>query len=93
MAEAQRIRVEVAYATPARQTLLEVRLPIGASAGDAIDAVAPELGLDAPDGLEIGVWGRVCPRSRQLCDGDRVELYRPLAKDPRTARRELAESG
>jgi putative ubiquitin-RnfH superfamily antitoxin RatB of RatAB toxin-antitoxin module len=30
---------------------------------------------------------------RELADGDRVELYRPLRIDPREARRQLASLG
>ena len=87
-----RIRVEVVYATPERQTLVEITLRPGANAGDAVDAAAAELALASPDTFQIGVWGQVCPRSRPLSDGDRVEVYRELPKDPRTARRDLAES-
>ena len=39
------------------------------------------------DRLQAGVWGRPVDRSHVLIDGDRVELYRPLAMDPREARR------
>jgi len=35
----------------------------------------------------IGVWGRPCPLDTPLRDGDRVEIYRPLAVDPKEARR------
>jgi putative ubiquitin-RnfH superfamily antitoxin RatB of RatAB toxin-antitoxin module len=43
--------------------------------------------FDRPD-LVVGVWGRPVDLSRQLRDQDRLEIYRPLKVDPKTARRE-----
>jgi putative ubiquitin-RnfH superfamily antitoxin RatB of RatAB toxin-antitoxin module len=34
------------------------------------------------------VFGEVRRRSDACADGDRIELYRPLARDPRARRRE-----
>lgn len=89
------IAVEVAFALPERQALLEVLLPAGASVADAIEASGirdefPEVSLDE---LEAGVWGRVVTRATLLKPGDRVELYRALEIDPKEARRQLAEAG
>ncbi|MGP1630124.1 MAG: RnfH family protein [Giesbergeria sp.] len=36
----------------------------------------------------VGIWGKAAPLTRLLRDGDRVEIYRPLRVDPKTARRE-----
>ena len=62
--------------------------------GDAVARACDsgELPAEAAD-LTTGVWGRMVGRSRPLRPGDRVELYRPLAMDPREARRRYAESG
>jgi hypothetical protein len=86
------IRVEVAYATPETQWLIPLDLPDSTSAEAAIAAsgllaICPELDLAA---LNIGIFGRVCPLSEPLRAGDRVEIYRPLACDPKTARRQRA---
>jgi len=35
----------------------------------------------------LGVWGRVSAPDTRLHEGDRVEIYRPLAMDPKEARR------
>jgi len=35
----------------------------------------------------VGIWGRAASPDAGLRDGDRVELYRPLAADPQEARR------
>lgn len=95
MPATERIRVEVVYATPARQELVAVDLPRGADVAAAVEASGMielfpgEPVAEAP----AGVWGRPVERGHVLADGDRVELYRPLLKDPREARRELAAAG
>lgn len=38
--------------------------------------------------LQPGVWGRAAAWNRVLCEGDRIELCRPLTVDPKVARRE-----
>ena len=40
------------------------------------------------DGLRLGLWGRLCAPAETLCDGDRLELLRPLLIDPMEARRQ-----
>ncbi len=87
-----RLRVEVVWALPQRQDLVRLELPAGSRAGQAIEASGilrrhPE--IDAQR-LDIGIWGRPCEPDRLLQDGDRVEIYRPLLIDPKTARRKRA---
>lgn len=88
------VSVDVVYATPEQQRLLTVRLPAGSSVADALSSAFTNI-LDAHtlESLAVGVWGRVVDRDRVLREGDRVELYRPLERDPREARRELAAAG
>ena len=67
-------------------------LPDGATALDAIRAGGL---LEGPAGIDpstqaIGVWGRACAPTTLLKEGDRVEVYRPLAMDPKEARRQRA---
>ena len=83
------MRVEVVFALPDRQELLVVELPDGSSVGAAIEKSRlarqfPDVDFDA---LQAGVWGKPTARSHVVKEGDRVELYRPLAMDPREARR------
>ena len=86
------VHVEVAFAMPERQELVALELEQGTTVADAIR----ESGLQAKfgevdfDELQAGIWGRVVERSTSVREGDRVELYRPLERDPREARRELA---
>jgi uncharacterized protein len=93
-ADAEPLRIEVAYALPDRQIVVRVQLPSGATVGDALAAVAMRAPFDAIDiaAAPVGVFGDRCERQRVLADGDRVEIYRPLLIDPREARR-LRASG
>lgn len=85
------MQVEVVYALPASQDIARLDLPAGASAADALAAS----GLLARHGLEdgkveLGIGGRLVAPASPLRDGDRVEILRPLAQDPREARRRRA---
>lgn len=86
------VTVEVAYALPERQWLLTVSLAEGATIGDAIHAA--KLREAIPEALidddHVGIFGRPCDLSTPVADGDRVEIYRDLAADPRTSRRRRA---
>jgi uncharacterized protein len=88
------ITVEVAYALPQRQQIIAVKVPAGCSAFDA----ARQSGIaDIFDDIDLatiamGIFGRRLenPRTHELSEGDRVELYRPLQIDPKAARRKRA---
>ena len=83
-------RCLVADATPAREYLWALELPDTARIGDALTAARALAGA-APipwESASVGVFGEVRRRSDACADGDRIELYRPLARDPRARRRE-----
>ena len=86
-----RIGVVVVYALPDRQERVALRLAVGASAGDAVAAsgLAGKYGLAIAE-MKLGLGGQSIPPARRLEDGDRVELLRPLAEDPKDARRRRA---
>lgn len=86
------ITVEVVFALPERQELVRLTLESGASVAEAIAQSGLQSKFPAVrfDDLQTGIWGRVVPRDHALSDGDRVEIYRPLERDPRDARRILA---
>jgi putative ubiquitin-RnfH superfamily antitoxin RatB of RatAB toxin-antitoxin module len=90
----EQMNVEVVFAEPDRQELVTVTVDVGASVADAISASSLEQMFSKYDlaKLQVGIWGRLVERSAQLQDGDRVEIYRPLTRDPREARRELARA-
>jgi putative ubiquitin-RnfH superfamily antitoxin RatB of RatAB toxin-antitoxin module len=84
-----RIRVEVIFALPREHALEALELDEGATAGEAIRASGllaryPDIDLEKNG---VGVFGRLVPLDALLRDGDRVEIYRPLAADPKELRR------
>ena len=88
------ITAEVVFALPARQKLVTVTLQPGARVADAISASGLLRDFSDTDiaGMPVGIWGRLVERENPVQDGDRVEIYRPLERDPREARRELARA-
>lgn len=89
------LNIEVVYADPDTQILLGLNVPEGTNVGDALRAsgIAERCpGVDFKS-AELGVWGQRVNRSQVLRDGDRIEVYRPLAMDPREARRQRAQLG
>jgi putative ubiquitin-RnfH superfamily antitoxin RatB of RatAB toxin-antitoxin module len=84
-----RKRCVVAYATRERQYLWAVDVSPDATIAEAIEA-ARQL-ADEPDvpwdTAPVGIFGEPRERSDLPVEGDRVELYRPLANDPRDRRR------
>jgi putative ubiquitin-RnfH superfamily antitoxin RatB of RatAB toxin-antitoxin module len=78
------MKVEVVRARPEGADIVTLTLPAGATVRDALAAARMT-------GSAVGVFGkRVTPETR-LADGDRVEIYRPLAIDPKEARRRRAK--
>lgn len=92
-----RKRCLIVYATPQRQYLWTVELPGAASIADALAAAraaAAQHGQDAGipwDTAAVGIFGEARARSAACADGDRIEIYRPLRQDPRSARRERVQ--
>jgi putative ubiquitin-RnfH superfamily antitoxin RatB of RatAB toxin-antitoxin module len=39
----------------------------------------------------VGIFGQICDLEKILNAGDRIEIYRPLQKDPMDARRQKAK--
>ena len=83
------IVVEVVYAEPARQRTGEVQVMPGATIADVLSA-AQQLPVFADLALQehvVGVYGQVVDDVLEVRHGDRVEIYRPLQVDAKTARR------
>jgi putative ubiquitin-RnfH superfamily antitoxin RatB of RatAB toxin-antitoxin module len=85
----KQISVTVIHALPDVATEIEVRLPEGATIADAIERSGIRAHLGAVDlsGAAVGIFGKRARRDTVLADGDRVELYRSLAADPKQVRR------
>ena len=89
------LSIEVAYATPKRQSLVKLQLPATATARDAVRQSGladeyPELDVEK---CPLGIFGKQVADERLLRTGDRVEVYRPLVNEPREARRRVAARG
>src|SRR6516165_5751478 len=79
-----------------RQYLWSVELPVSARIADALAAAraqAPaDLAAEIPwERAPVGIFGEPRSRNDSCEDGDRIELYRPLQRDPRARRRERVE--
>lgn len=88
------IHVEVAYATPAKQALVTVKVLPNATIEEAILASGlldqfPEIDLST---AKVGVFSRLATLQTRLLAGDRVEIYRPLQVDPKLARKQRVKA-
>ena len=88
------IEVEVAFVAPESQFLIALSLAAGATVADALKASSLQVTFPQYcfETLATGIWGRRAEREQALKDGDRVEVYRALERDPMDARR-LRASG
>ncbi|WP_226806839.1 RnfH family protein [Candidatus Vallotia cooleyia] len=82
------LEVQVCYALLNTQTLVSLKLPIGTTLHDAIEAskimkIHPKINLIHQ---RIGVFGCIRALDSALEHGDRVEIYRSLIVDPKLAR-------
>jgi uncharacterized protein len=83
------VRIEVVYALPQGAIQRSYELPAAATVGDALRAARADpafAGIDLEES-PTGVFGMPVRRDQPLHPGDRVEIYRPLAVDPKAARR------
>ncbi|MGB1309911.1 MAG: RnfH family protein [Leucothrix sp.] len=89
------IWVEIVYALPTSQTLLNFEVVQGTTLEQGvmqsgIAAVHPELDLH---NMPVGIFGKIAAREVVLREKDRIELYRPLLADPKEVRKQRAAEG
>jgi uncharacterized protein len=84
--------VEVVYATPDVQRIVRLPLTPGLTAVQAVRAsgLLEEFGEIGSRPLVLGLFGERVSPDRRLATGDRIEICRPLERDPRDRRRDLA---
>jgi putative ubiquitin-RnfH superfamily antitoxin RatB of RatAB toxin-antitoxin module len=80
------MEIEVVYALPGREESRRVSVPPGATVHDVLQ----KSGLLPLARGKVGIFGRVVRADAPVAHGDRVEIYRPLAIDPKEARRRRA---
>ena len=87
--------IEIAYATPARQEIIECEIAAGTSPRDAVrlSEITRQFPEIDPESCDIGVFGKLVSADYDLSDGDRIEIYRPLLADPKEVRRQRAARG
>jgi putative ubiquitin-RnfH superfamily antitoxin RatB of RatAB toxin-antitoxin module len=93
--ESSAATVEVVYALPDEQRIVAVPFTSGLTAGQAVECSGlleafPEI---AERPLVLGLFGHAIERDRVVEPGDRLEICRPLERDPRELRRELLKHG
>tara|TARA_Y100001960_G_scaffold298574_1_gene345965 strand:- start:578 stop:862 length:285 start_codon:yes stop_codon:yes gene_type:complete len=74
------INVQLVYALPTEQTVLELKVKQGTTILKAIEASGivnkhPEIDLD---NLSVGIYAKIKPVDYVLEDDDRIEIYREL---------------
>jgi putative ubiquitin-RnfH superfamily antitoxin RatB of RatAB toxin-antitoxin module len=89
------VHIEIAYATPERQMILECEVgndvsPRQAVIESKIDDFFPEIDKESCD---IGIFGKAVRPDHKLENGDRIEIYRPLIADPKEVRKKRAQQG
>ncbi len=99
MSDIEMIAVEVAYALPHKQKIVELLVKPGTTAQQAaeqsglekefpeIDYATVKMGIF---GQALGTKGLKKAQEHELQAGDRVEIYRPLTSDPKEVRRKRA---
>jgi len=92
---AEMINIEVCYARRDQQALVNLRLPVGATVQQALEASGllvkhPEIDLKKN---KFGVFAKLAKPDTVLRDRDRVEIYRPLIADPKEVRKQRAAEG
>jgi putative ubiquitin-RnfH superfamily antitoxin RatB of RatAB toxin-antitoxin module len=86
------LRIEIVYALPEAYWRQEVRMPAGSSVAQAL-AVMDRSRFPADlvvDTAYLAVYGQRVSPSYRLHDLDRIEVLRPLLRDPKDNRRQRA---
>ncbi len=83
--------IEVAYAEARRAIVKSYEFAEPATVADALARAAADPDFAGVDlRAAVGIFGRIVRADAALCDGDRVEIHRPLREDPKSARRRRA---
>jgi putative ubiquitin-RnfH superfamily antitoxin RatB of RatAB toxin-antitoxin module len=87
------LQIEIAYAEPRRGIVKTLSLPAGSRVADALRLAALDPDFTDVDlaNSPVGIFGRLIRPDEVLKAGDRIEIYRPLAADPKIARRARAK--
>ncbi len=86
------IHIEVAFAKPDNQVVIEFQCVKGKSVQQAINESGILQQCPEIDQAEmcVGIYGKACKLEKVVEQGDRIEIYRPLKQNPMDARRNRA---
>jgi len=87
------LNIEIVLAIRERQWIQNHLVPCGTTASNLVTEsgilnVIPDMKLSD---FVLAIYGRIVDSEHELCDGDRVELLRPLTIDPKQARHRRAQ--
>lgn len=90
------IGIEVAYALPDKQRIVQLRVPDGTSLRTAValSGIAKDFPEIDPVHCALGIFSKLvkAPEATPVSEGDRIEIYRDLKIDPKQARLNRAKS-
>jgi hypothetical protein len=86
-------KIEVVYVPANAKTPWQIKIPYieGMTVGDAL--LASTLFQDHPElvNAPVGIFSRIVSLTTRVQASDRIEVYRPLARDPKDIRRQRAK--
>lgn len=87
------ITIELVYVAQNQDTLhLSFELPAGAAVKDALTKADLYSKYPETADFPVGIYAKIVTLDTILKEGDRVEVYRPLGRDPKEKRRQLAKN-
>lgn len=85
------VRIELVYIADDGAVLhLNLDLAPGSNVSDALNSSGIFNSHPETKGLPVGIYAKRVSLDTVLKDGDRLELYRPLVRDPKEKRRQMA---
>lgn len=91
----EKIKIEVSYGEPQQQHIEVLEVDKGTTVGDVLamplhlKKLFPKMIIDTN---AIGIFSKHISMDKQLSEGNRIEIYRPLIIDPKEARRQRAHN-
>ena len=86
------ISISVVYALADRQDVVKLVVEQGTTVAQAVElsGLAQRFVDLRAQPLNFAIYSRVVEPAHLVCDGDRIEILRPLLIDPKEHRRQLA---
>lgn len=86
------VQIEILYIDAQQKaTSIKCALEPGATVGEALNQCAIYTLLPETKTLSLGIFSKKVSLHTVLKAGDRIEIYRPLTRDPKERRREIAK--